>query len=189
MIIKRPLYKYKDELNRTIITSIKPNVSEYTIKYRLFTSDKENYILTNGLLFTDCIDVYDWEEQLWQEVLRADLEVEIPTLTKMREELDEANLVQDELILSSMDAIAETYEDGLLLQEDNIAQDELILTTMDAVATSYEDILETQTTNIQNEENILVSMDAIAELYEIIMNLTLEIESLKGGVDNGDSNE
>ena len=38
-------------------------------------------------------------------------------------------------------------------------------------------------------ENILVSMDAIAELYETIMNLTLEIEALKGGVDNGDSNE
>lgn len=104
-------------------------------------------------------------------------------------ELQEENMMQDELILSTMDAIAETYETGLLLQEDNMMQDELILTTMDAVATSYEDILETQTANIQNEENILVSMDAIAELYEIIMNLTLEIESLKGGVDNGDSNE
>ena len=80
-------------------------------------------------------------------------------------------------------------DDKLELQEENMTQDELILTTMDAVATSYEDILETQTANIQNEENILVSMDAIAELYEVIMNLTLEIESLKGGVDNGDSNE
>lgn len=79
--------------------------------------------------------------------------------------------------------------DKLELQEENVMQDELILTTMDAVATSYEDILETQTANIQNEENILVSMDAIAELYETIMNLTLEIEALKGGVDNGDSNE
>ena len=79
--------------------------------------------------------------------------------------------------------------DKLELQEENMTQDELILTTMDAVATSYEDILETQTANMQNEENILVSMDAIAELYETIMNLTLEIEALKGGVDNGDSNE
>ena len=79
--------------------------------------------------------------------------------------------------------------DKLELQEENVMQDELILTTMDAVATSYEDILETQTANTQNEENILVSMDAIAELYETIMNLTLEIEALKGGVDNGDSNE
>ena len=79
--------------------------------------------------------------------------------------------------------------DKLELQEENMIQDELILTTMDAVATSYEDVLETQTANIQNEENILVSMDAIAELYEVIMNLTLEIEALKGGVGNGDSNE
>lgn len=122
-----------------------------------------------------------------------DLKENLKTLEEKVEndklELQEENVMRDELILSTMDAIAETYETGLLLQEDNMMQDELILTTMDAVATSYEDILETQTANIQNEENILVSMDAIAELYEVIMNLTLEIEALKGGVDNGDSNE
>ena len=122
-----------------------------------------------------------------------DLKENLKTLEEKVEndksELQEENVMRDELILSSLDAIADTYETGLLLQEDNKTQDELILTTMDAVATSYEDILETQTANIQNEENILVSMDAIAELYETKMNLTLEIEALKGGVDNGDSNE
>ena len=192
MIIEHSIYKYRDERNRVIITSFKPNVSDYTIKYRLYTSDAENFILTNGKYFTECVDVDEHEKELWREVLRADLETEVHTLTSLKEEIEkigESNLAQDEMILSTMDAVAETYEVGLITQEENMLQDEMILTTMDAIATSYEDILETQTTNIQNEENILVSMDAIAELYEIIMNLTLEIESLKGGVDNGDSNE
>ena len=192
MIIEHSIYKYRDERNRVIITSFKPNVSDYTIKYRLYTSDAENFILTNGKYFTECVDVDEHEKELWREVLRADLETEVHTLTSLKEEkekIGESNLAQDEMILSTMDAVAETYEVGLITQEENMLQDEMILTTMDAIATSYEDILETQVTNIQNEENILVSMDAIAELYEIIMNLTLEIEALKGGVDNGDSNE
>ena len=192
MIIEHSIYKYRDERNRVIITSFKPNVSDYTIKYRLYTSDAENFILTNGKYFTECVDVDEHEKELWQEVLRADLETEVHTLTSLKEEIEkigESNLAQDEMILSTMDAVAETYEVGLITQEENMLQDEMILTTMDAIATSYEDILETQVTNIQNEENILVSMDAIAELYEVIMNLTLEIESLKGGADNGDSNE
>ena len=192
MIIEHSVYKYRDERNRVIITSFKPNVSDYTIKYRLYTSDAENFILTNGKYFTECVDVDEHEKELWREVLRADLETEVHTLTSLKEEIEkigESNLAQDEMILSTMDAVAETYEVGLTTQEENILQDEMILTTMDAIATSYEDILETQTANIQNEENILVSMDAIAELYETIMNLTLEIEALKGGVDNGDSNE
>ena len=192
MIIEHSIYKYRDERNRVIITSFKPNVSDYTIKYRLYTSDAENFILTNGKYFTECVDVDEHEKELWQEVLRADLETEVHTLTSLKEEIEkigESNLAQDEMILSTMDAVAETYEVGLITQEENMLQDEMILTTMDAIATSYEDILETQVTNIQNEESILVSMDAIAELYEIIMNLNLEIESLKGGVDNGDSNK
>ena len=180
MIIEHSIYKYRDERNRVIITSFKPNVSDYTIKYRLYTSDAENFILTNGKYFTECVDVDEHEKELWQEVLRADLETEVHTLTSLKEEIEkigESNLAQDEMILSTMDAVAETYEVGLITQEENMLQDEMILTTMDAIATSYEDILETQVTNIQNEENILVSMDAIAELYEIIMNLTLEIEA------------
>lgn len=163
----------------------------------------KNRTLYSNIIYLGKNDSADNYEEVSKDIWKNFVEVIDPNLEDLKEnlktleekaendklELQEENMLQDELILSTMDAIAETYETGLLLQEDNMTQDELILTTMDAVATSYEDILETQTANIQNEENILVSMDAIAELYEIIMNLTLEIESLKGGVDNGDSNE
>ena len=163
----------------------------------------KNRTLYSSIIYLGKNDSVDNYEEVSKDIWKNFVEVIDPNLEDLKEnlktleekaendklELQEENMLQDELILSTMDAIAETYETGLLLQEDNMMQDELILTTMDAVATSYEDILETQTTNMQNEENILVSMDAIAELYETIMNLTLEIEALKGGVDNGDSNE
>ena len=161
----------------------------------------KNRTLYSNIIYlgkNDSVDNYEEvPKDIWKNFIidpnLEDLKENLKTLEEKVEndklELQEEKMLQDELILSTMDAIAETYETGLLLQEDNMTQDELILTTMDAVATSYEDILETQTANIQNEENILVSMDAIAELYETIMNLTLEIEALKGGVDNGDSNE
>ena len=163
----------------------------------------KNRTLYSSIIYLGKNDSVDNYEEVSKDIWKNFVEVIDPNLEDLKEnlktleekaendklELQEENMLQDELILSTMDAIAETYETGLLLQEDNMMQDELILTTMDAVATSYEDILETQTTNMQNEENILVSMDAIAELYETIMNLTLEIEVLKGGVDNGDSNE
>ena len=154
-------------------------------------TDSKKSFFTNSVFLPINSDISKYIEvprDIWRGYIEGDGK-DFDILFDKIEEQSSVNDVQDELILSSMDAIAETYEDGLLLQEDNIAQDELILTTMDAVATSYEDILETQTANTQNEENILVSMDAIAELYETIMNLTLEIEALKGGVDNGDSNE
>ena len=181
------------------------NRGDLTILYSEGTNKitNKNRTLYSDIIYlgkNDSADNYEEvSKDIWKnfvKVIDEDLEDTKEKLKTLEEkvendklELQEENIMQDELILSTMDAIAETYETGLLLQEDNMMQDELILTTMDAVATSYEDILETQTANVQNEESILVSMDAIAELYEIIMNLTLEIEALKGGVDNGDSNE
>ncbi len=103
-------------------------------------------------------------------------------------ELDETNLSQDEMILSSMDAIAENYETSLIIQEDNTTQDELILSTMESVADSYEQMLTLEETTTNNESNVLVSMDAIAELYETVLTLQAELDALKGGEINGDSN-
>ena len=103
-------------------------------------------------------------------------------------ELDATNLSQDEMILSSMDAIAENYETSLTIQEDNSNQDEQILSTMESVADSYEQMLNIETTASKNQNDVLVSMDAIAELYETVLNLQMELESLKGGDSNGNSN-
>ena len=103
-------------------------------------------------------------------------------------ELDEINLSQDEMILSSMDAIAENYETSLIIQENNTTQDELILSTMESVADSYEQMLTLEETTANNENSVLVSMDAIAELYETVLTLQAELEALKGGETNGDSN-
>ena len=97
----------------------------------------------------------------------------------------EINDIQDELILTSMDALAENYELSLTTQEENIIQDELILSSMDALAETYEQTLIMESTMETNEESILISMDALAELYEMILTLQTEIDILKGGATNG----
>ena len=147
----------------------------------------------------DSVDNYvEVEKDIWKNFVEItnpdieDLKENLKTLDEKvdlnKTELDATNLSQDEMILSSMDAIAENYETSLTIQEDNSNQDEQILSTMESVADSYEQMLTLEETTTNNENNVLVSMDAIAELYETILNLQMELEALKGGDSNGNSN-
>ena len=147
----------------------------------------------------DSVDNYvEVEKDIWKNFVEItnpdieDLKENLKTLNEKvdsnKTELDATNLSQDEMILSSMDAIAENYETSLSIQNDNNTQDEQILSTMESVADSYEQMLTLEETTTNNENNVLVSMDAIAELYETILNLQMELESLKGGDSNGNSN-
>ena len=122
------------------------------------------------------------------EDLKGNLKTLDEKVDSNKTELDATNLSQDEMILSSMDAIAENYETSLTIQENNSKQDEQILSTMESVADSYEQMLNIETTASKNQNDVLVSMDAIAELYETVLNLQMELESLKGGDSNGNSN-
>ena len=146
----------------------------------------------------DSVDNYvEVEKDIWKNFVEItnpdieDLKENLKTLNEKvdsnKTELDATNLSQDEMILSSMDAIAENYETSLSIQNDNNTQDEQILSTMESVADSYEQMLTLEETTTNNENNVLVSMDAIAELYETILNLQMELESLKGGDSNGNS--
>ena len=147
----------------------------------------------------DSADNYvEVEKNIWKNFVKItdpdieDLKGNLKTLDEKvdsnKTELDATNLSQDEMILSSMDAIAENYETSLTIQEDNSNQDEQILSTMESVADSYEQMLNIETTASENQNNVLVSMDAIAEIYETVLNLQMELESLKGGDSNGNSN-
>lgn len=147
----------------------------------------------------DSADNYvEVEKNIWKNFVKItdpdieDLKGNLKTLDEKvdsnKTELDATNLSQDEMILSSMDAIAENYETSLIIQENNTTQDELILSTMESVADSYEQMLTLEETTVNNENNVLVSMEAIAELYETVLTLQAELEALKGGETNGDSN-
>ena len=147
----------------------------------------------------DSIDNYvEVEKNIWKNFVKItdpdieDLKENLKTLDEKvdsnKTELDATNLSQDEMILSSMDAIAENYETSLTIQEDNSNQDEQILSTMESVADSYEQMLNIETTATENQNNVLISMDAIAEIYETVLNLQMELETLKGGDSNGNSN-
>lgn len=113
MIIERFVYKYRDELNRVVISPSKPDATEYTTKLRLYTSDTENCVLTNGVLFAYCIDVEENEKDNWQEVLKADLKTEVHSIPQLIE--------MDNLLMSAID---ETF----IIQEQNL---DMILLAID----------------------------------------------------------
>ncbi len=148
---------------------------------------------------SDSVDNYvEIEKDIWKNFIKItdpdieDLKENLNALDEKvdsnKTELDATNLSQDEMILSSMDAIAENYETSLTIQNDNNTQDELILSTMESVADSYEQMLTLEETTTNNENNVLVSMDAIAESYETVLTLQAELDALKGGEINGNSN-
>ena len=160
-------------------------------------TNKKRTFFTDFIYLAKKDKVENYEEvskDIWKNFVKIidpdieDIKENLKTLDGKMVELDETNLLQDEMILSSMDAIAENYETSLVIQEDNSSQDELILSTMESVADSYEQMLTLEETTTNNESNVLVSMDAIAELYETVLTLQAELDALKGGEINGNSN-
>lgn len=112
MIIERFVYKYRDELNRVVISPSKPDVTEYTTKLRLYTSDTENCVLTDGTLFAYSIDVEENEKDNWQEVLKADLKTEVHSIPQLIE-MDKELMEMDNLLMSAIDETFITQEQNL----------------------------------------------------------------------------
>lgn len=163
-------------------------------------TDKNRTLYSNIIYLgkNDSVDNYEEvSKDIWKNFVKVtdeDLEDTKENLKTLEEkvendklELQEENMMQDELILTSMDALAENYELSLVLQDENLIQDELILSSMDALAETYEQTLIVEESMVINEENVLISMDALAELYEMILALQSKVEILEGGATNGDS--
>lgn len=153
-------------------------------------TDSKKSFFTNSVFLPINSDISKYIEvsrDIWRAYIENDGK-DFDILYDKIEEQTEVNTQQGEMILSSMDAIAENYETSLSIQNDNNTQDEMILSTMESVADSYEQMLNIETATSKNQDNVLVSMDAIAELYETVLNLQMELEALKGGDSNGNSN-
>lgn len=113
MIIKQTLYEYRQN-DLLINTLIKPDEGiDYTIKYRLITSNPNECYLTNGHLFVEVVDVKDFEVDLWKEVLKSDIDVEVHSIPQLIE--------MDNLLMGAID---ETF----ILQEQNL---DMILLAID----------------------------------------------------------
>lgn len=113
MIIKQKLYEYRQN-NSLVNTVIKPEgIGDYTIKYRLITSNPNECFLTDGFNFVEVADVYDWELDLWKEVLKSDIDVEVHSIPQLIE--------MDNLLMGAID---ETF----ILQEQNL---DMILLAID----------------------------------------------------------
>lgn len=113
MIIKQTLYEYRQN-NSLINTLIKPDEGiDYIVKYRLITTNPNECYLTNGHLFVEVVDVKDFEVDLWKEVLKSDIDVEVHSIPQLIE--------MDNLLMGAID---ETF----LMQEQNL---DMILLAID----------------------------------------------------------
>ena len=85
MIIKQNLYEYR--LNDALInTLMKPDDSiEYIVKYRLITTNPDECFLTDGVRFVEIIDVNANQVDLWKEVLKSDINVEVHSIPQLIE--------------------------------------------------------------------------------------------------------
>ena len=113
MIIKQTLYEYRQN-DSLINTLIKPDEGiDYIVKYRLITTNPNECYLTNGHLFVEVVDVKDFEVDLWKEVLKSDIDVEVHSIPQLIE--------MDNLLMGAID---ETF----ILQEQNL---DMILLAID----------------------------------------------------------
>lgn len=105
MIIKQNLYEYRQN-DALVNTVIKPDDSiEYIIKHRLITTNPNECFLTDGVRFVEIVDVAANQVDLWKEVLKSDVNVEVHSIPQLIE--------MDNLLMGAID---ETFT----LQEQNL---------------------------------------------------------------------
>lgn len=145
------------------------NRDRLTILYAEGTNKLTNQSRTfySDLVYLGINDSADNYEEVSKDVWKNFIKITDPNLEDVKESL---KTIEDKVEANS---------------ETNLTQDELILTSMDALAESYEQTLVIEENTTENTENILISMDALAELYEMILTLQTELEILKGGDSDG----
>lgn len=105
MIIKQNLYEYR--LNDALInTLMKPDDSiEYVVKYRLITTNPDECFLTDGVRFVEVVDVNANQVDLWKEVLKSDINVEVHSIPQLIE--------MDNVVMRAIDETFMTQEKNL----------------------------------------------------------------------------
>lgn len=115
MIIRQNLYEYR--IGKSLINTLKKPEDgiEYTLKYRLITTNPNECFLTNGVDFLEIIDVDANQVDTWKEVLKSDIEVEVHSIPQLIE--------MDNLLMTAIDetfVIQEQNLDMLLLAIDEL---------------------------------------------------------------------
>jgi hypothetical protein len=111
--------------------------------YRLI-AEGDDRLLTDYNNYTKVIDVTEETKELWVEVHKDDLTKPIPQLEQIKENItliEETQVMQEDMIINTMDALATTYESTLLMEEELSNNTDSILDTMEALALVYEDLL------------------------------------------------
>lgn len=105
MIIKQNLYEYRQN-NALVNTVIKPDDNiEYIVKYRLITTNPDECFLTDGIRFVEIVDVSANQVDLWKEVLKSDINVEVHSIPQLIE--------MDNVLMRAIDETFTTEEKNL----------------------------------------------------------------------------
>ena len=80
-MFKKDIYKYRNEYGGITISPYKPDV-EYQHMYRLIARS-DDFLLTDFVIYTTCVDVTEKDVQLWHEVHKDDLETPISQLEEI----------------------------------------------------------------------------------------------------------
>ena len=105
MIIKQNLYEYRQN-NALVNTVIKPDDNiEYIVKYRLITTNPDECFLTDGIRFVEIVDVSANQVDLWKEVLKSDINVEVHSIPQLIE--------MDNVLMGAIDETFTTEEKNL----------------------------------------------------------------------------
>lgn len=105
MIIKQNLYEYRQN-NALVNTVIKPDDNiEYIVKYRLITTNPDECFLTDGIRFVEIVDVSANQADLWKEVLKSDINVEVHSIPQLIE--------MDNVLMRAIDETFTTEEKNL----------------------------------------------------------------------------
>ena len=108
---KKDIYKYRNEYGGITISPYKPDV-EYEHMYRLIARS-DDFLLTDFVIYTTCVDVAEEDVQLWHEVHKDDLETPISQNEEVKQSIEEiksVNSAQDEIIDMTMLALDEMFE-------------------------------------------------------------------------------
>lgn len=122
-MFKKDIYKYVDDNGRVVISPYRPSC-EYEHMYRLI-AQSEDYMVTNYVIFTQCVDIREKDLELWVEVHKDDLETPVSQNDEVKHMIEElnkigklvANQVVDDIVALDLKEFYDEWVDGVTYKQ------------------------------------------------------------------------
>lgn len=122
-MFKKDIYKYVDDNGRVVISPYRPSC-EYEHMYRLI-AQSEDYMVTNYVIFAQCVDIREKDLELWVEVHKDDLETPVSQNDEVKHMIEElnkigklvANQVVDDIVALDLKEFYDEWVDGVTYKQ------------------------------------------------------------------------